>query len=293
MMQRFGFDDNWIKWTTSILESAITSVLLNGVPEKSINCRRGVRQGDPMSPLLFLMAAELLQCIINKAHQQGIFQSPIPPRDDAGFPIIQYADDTIMIMKASQRELFCLKGILEAYAQATGLRVNYAKSCLVPLNLSNEKAELLVGVFRCKTQGMHFIYLGLPMGITKPRVEHYAPLMNRVERQLTTISSMLTEAGKLQLVNSVLSSLPTYTMCSIQMPIAVHKYFDRARRHCMWKNSERNGKSKPLVAWVKCTRPKKKGGLGIVNLRNQNMALLIKHLDKFYNKKDIPWVNIV
>jgi retron-type reverse transcriptase len=121
MMQRFGFDDNWIKWTTSILESATTSVLLNGVPGKSINCRRGVRQGDPMSPLLFVMAAELLQCIINKAHQHGIFQSPIPPRDDTGFPIIQYADDTIMIIKASQRELFCLKGILEAYAQATGL----------------------------------------------------------------------------------------------------------------------------------------------------------------------------
>jgi hypothetical protein len=83
------------------------------------------------------------------------------------------------------------------------------------------------------------------MGTTKPRVEHYVSFMNRVERQLTTISSMLTQAGKLQLVNSILSSLQTYTMCSIQMPIAVHEYFNRVRRHCMWKNSERNGKSKP------------------------------------------------
>jgi hypothetical protein len=61
----------------------------------------------------------------------------------------------------------------------------------------------------------------------------------------------------------------------------------------MWRNSDSNGKSKPLVAWKKCTKPKRKGGLGIINLRSQNKALLLKHLDKFYNKADIPWVNLI
>jgi hypothetical protein len=140
---------------------------------------------------------------------------------------------------------------------------------------------------------MPFTYLGLPMGTTKPRVEHFAPLMNRVERQLIAISSMLTQAGKLQLVNSVLSSLPTYNMCSVAMPIAILESFDRARRHCIWRNSDCNAKSKLLVAWKKCTKPKRRGGLGIINLRSQNTALLLKHLDKFYNKRDIPWVNLI
>jgi hypothetical protein len=45
---------------------------------------------------------------------------------------------------------------------------------------------------------------------------------------------------------------------------------------------------KPLVAWKKCSKPKRKGGLGIINLRSQNKALLLKHLDKFYNKKKHP-----
>jgi hypothetical protein len=223
-----------------------------------------------------VLAAELLQCTVNKAHQQGLFQLPIPSRDEASFPIIQYADDTVMIMKASQRELLCLKGLLESFGQSIGLRINYAKSCLVPLNMSEEKAELLARVFGCKIQGMPFTYLGLPMGSTKPRVEHYAPLINRAERQLTSISSMLTQAGRLQLVNSVLSSLITFSMCSVQVPVAVHDYVDRARRHCMWTKSEITGKSKPMVAWRKCTRPKRKGGLGIINLINQNMALLLK-----------------
>jgi hypothetical protein len=98
------------------------------------------------------------------------------------------------------------------------------------------------------------------MGTTKPRVEHYAPLMNRAERQLTSISSMLTYAGKLQLVNSVLSSVLTFAMCSVSVPVDVLEYIDRARKHCLWRKLEANVKSRPLVAWRKCTR--RGGGVG-------------------------------
>jgi hypothetical protein len=126
---------------------------------------------------------------------------PIPPRDEAGFPIIQYANNTItiLVMKASHKELLCLKVLLESFAQSMGLRVNYAKSYRVPPNMTDDddKVELLVRVFDYKIQGMTFTYHGLPMGTTKPRIEHYAPLMNRVERQLTSISSMITHASKL------------------------------------------------------------------------------------------------
>jgi hypothetical protein len=48
-----------------------------------------------------------------------------------------------------------------------------------------------------------------------------------------------------------------------------------------------------MVAWKKCTKPKRKGGLGIINLKTQNKALLMKHLYMFYNKKDIPWVKLI
>jgi hypothetical protein len=179
-----------------------------------------------MSTLLFILAADLLQCVINQAHNMGLLQLPIPSNDQAGFLVIQYADDTIVVMKADQRQLLCHKVILETFAQSTGLRVNYSKSGLVPLNLSAEKAEIMTGVFGCKRQEIPFTYLGLPMGTTRPRVEHYEPVMNRMQRQLTSISSQLTHAERLQLVNSVLSSSPTYTMCSVSVPSSVHAYFD-------------------------------------------------------------------
>jgi len=63
MMEKMGFNSTWIGWVQKILDSGSTSVLLNGVPGKQFQCMRGVRQGDPLSPLLFVLASDLLQCI--------------------------------------------------------------------------------------------------------------------------------------------------------------------------------------------------------------------------------------
>jgi hypothetical protein len=166
MMERLGFSSTWINWVQRILASGSTSVLINGVPGKQFQCIRGVRQGDPLSPLLFVLAADLLQCIVNKAHNEGLFSLPINADPSNDFPIIQYADDTILVMKASQRELFCLKGLLQSFTESTGLKVNYSKSQMIPLNLSQEQAIILSSTFGCQLGTFPFTYLGLPMGTT-------------------------------------------------------------------------------------------------------------------------------
>lgn len=119
MMQQLGFTDKWITWVSSILKSATTSILLNGVPGNTIQCKRGVRQGDPLSPLLFVLATDLLQGIINKACHMGLLTPPLQNRNEQDYPIVQYVDDIILIMKASQREPFNLKGILQTFTMST------------------------------------------------------------------------------------------------------------------------------------------------------------------------------
>ncbi|KAG8087637.1 hypothetical protein GUJ93_ZPchr0010g11266 [Zizania palustris] len=100
-------------------------------------------------------------------------------------------------------------------------------------------------------------------------------------------------AGKLQIVNSVLSALPTYAMCSFKLPIRVINQIDRARRNCLWRGFNPNSSTHPKANWHLVCRPKKKGGLGVVNIRMQNTALLLKHLHKFVSHQNIPWVHLV
>ena len=95
------------------------------------------------------------------------------------------------------------------------------------------------------------------------------------------------------MVNSVLSSLPTFYMCSITLPATVIEQIDKYRRHCLWRGSDLNAKKPPLAAWKRVQRPKLKGGLGVINLRTQNTALLLKNWHKFFNKIDIPWVKLI
>jgi hypothetical protein len=78
------------------------------VPDRNFKCRRGVRQGDPLSPLLFVLGAELLQYVVNDLKSRGLINLPIPARG-SDFPVVQYADDTILVMEADPVQLDILK----------------------------------------------------------------------------------------------------------------------------------------------------------------------------------------
>ena len=99
IMRHMGFDDRWLKWINTLFASGTSSVLLNGVPGRQFRCRCGVRQGDPLSPLIFVLAADLLQAAINDAHRNGLISLPIPARGSTDYPVVQYVDDTILLMQ--------------------------------------------------------------------------------------------------------------------------------------------------------------------------------------------------
>jgi hypothetical protein len=134
-----------------------------------------VRQGDTLSPLLFVLAANMLQSIVNKAKSEGILQLPINVGYIQDFPIIQYADDTLLIMEAYSRQLLALKALINTFASSTGLKVNYTKSLMVPINISVERLHHLASTFQCQTGSLPFTYLGLPLCISQSSAQDCWP----------------------------------------------------------------------------------------------------------------------
>ena len=186
--------------------------------------------------------------------------------------------------------MFCLKAILNTFANSTGLRVNFCKSSIVPINVSSEKMSILAGTLGCQIGSLPFTYLGLPLGTTKPRIEDFVPLLSKVQGKLPACSTLLSYAGRVEYINSVITPTVTYAMCTFKLHKGVIQDIDRIRKQCLWRGNSERKKGGNLVAWPLVQRPKDKGGVGIKNLSLQNDALLLKQIHKFYSKADIPWV---
>jgi hypothetical protein len=202
-----GFNDLWLSWLREIMSSGTSSILLNGIPIKQFVCKRGVRQGDPLSPLLYLFGSDLLQSMVNELMKQGIISRPIDTHD-FDFPIIQYADNTLLIMSADLDQLKALKTALQKYSTSTGLKINFGKSQIIPINVSQELASGLAAKFGCQVGQIPFTYLGFPLGTTKPRMNDLMSLVCRLKRELSSSSSFLPQCARLQLINSTLASMP-------------------------------------------------------------------------------------
>jgi hypothetical protein len=99
VMKHKGFNGKWLGCASEILSTGTSSILLNGIPRKQFECKRGVWRGDPISPLFYLFGSDLLQSAVNDLMQQGVLHRPIET-NDLDYPIIQYVDDALLIVPA-------------------------------------------------------------------------------------------------------------------------------------------------------------------------------------------------
>jgi hypothetical protein len=135
MLHRFGFGDLWIDWIKACVFAGNLSVLVNGSPTSEINIQRGLKQGDPLAPFLFLLVVEGFSGVMRRAVELNLFKGFTVGRGGVVVSHLQYADDTLLIGEASVTNLWTLKAILRGFEMASGLKINFWKSCLLGVNV--------------------------------------------------------------------------------------------------------------------------------------------------------------
>jgi hypothetical protein len=239
------FDQKWIDYIQSLTKMAKTAILLNGTPSPWINIKRGLRQGDPLSPLLFLLVVDVLQQIIKCFSIEGHLLHPIAPSSPC--PVIQYADDTLIIIQGFPDQARLLKEILEVFSTSTGLAINYMKSNLAPLNLDLEEQSLISSILDCPIATFPQTYLGLPLSDSKlPRWALF-PLLQSLDNKVDTLSLKGgSSGGRLTLTKSILSAMPSHILACIKAPRWFYKEIDKRRRGYFWtsNNSALGGQCK-------------------------------------------------
>jgi hypothetical protein len=209
-----GFPDVWCSWIQQLQETAKSAVLLNGVPGRWIPCRKGLRQGDPLSSYLFILVADVLQRMLTR---DAALHHPLAP--DRPCVVLQYADDTLIVARADDAAVLQLKALLCSFTRATGLSINYTKSTLVPTHILGPNVESYVGILGCSQGSFPQTYLGLPLSNEKLNLAAYAPIITSADKYLSGWwASLLNHQGRLVLVNAVLDSLPVYAIGAVQLP---------------------------------------------------------------------------
>lgn len=292
VMKARGFPQKWINWIEVLLKTASSRVIITGQMSDFFSHKRGLRQGDPLSPMLFNLVADVFQRMVTAVNE--LLDRGITRRVKNAIQAFQYADDTAVIASADADSLISLKLIIRLFASFSGLRVNYAKSIFVPINIPQEQMQLVSEIMGCTRSQFPVQYLGMPLTVSKPTKETFLPLIENIEKKLGGWQGkMISRGGRLQLVQSVLSTVPTYHMMCFRIPQWVLNRIDRIRRQFLWGKNQDNVRGISLLNWRETCYPKQYGGLAITNLKVANISLLLRWLWKLYCEPDSLWTIIM
>ncbi|GJY18325.1 putative RNA-directed DNA polymerase, eukaryota, reverse transcriptase zinc-binding domain protein [Tanacetum coccineum] len=211
-------------WINSFLDSSYASVLINGSPTKEFKIEKGLRQGDPLSPFLFILAVEALNVVFLEARNKRIFLGVEVGIDKVPISHLQFADDALIIGQWTLANAKNLSRILTCFHLASGLKMNFNKSKLFGIGVSNYDLNSVASSIGCQPSHLPCIYLGIPIGANMSRLSNWSPLVERFQKRLSNWKSKsLSYGGRLTLLKSILGNLGVYFFSTFKAPTTIIK----------------------------------------------------------------------
>jgi len=292
VLKSFGFDQKFCKWIEVILESASLSISINGTLHGYFKCKRGVRQGDPLSPLLFCIAEDVLIRAITQLVVQGKLQLITSSRNFQVPSHVLYADDIMLFCKGNISGIHALRDLFLRYVECSGQFINPAKSTIFSGSISQSRLNQLVNLLGFNAGSLPFTYLGVPIFKGKPNSIFLQPLVDKIKQKLAAWkASLLSIAGRIQLVKSVIYSMLTHSITIYSWPISLLKDVEKCVRNFIW-SGDVNKRKLVTVAWHKVCKPLDEGGLGIRSLTTLNEASNLKLCWELLSSNQ-PWATLL
>ena len=152
VLEKKGFSNTWRKWIRGCLNSVQYSVIVNGRPSGRFRGTRGLRQGDPLSPFLFPLVADVLGRLTNRLVNQNLVECFEVGRDKIKVSHLRFADDTLFFIKEDENNIQTLFSALKIFSSVSGLKINFGKSTLLGINLEAEEVAYLAGLAQCSVR---------------------------------------------------------------------------------------------------------------------------------------------
>ncbi|GJU39564.1 RNA-directed DNA polymerase, eukaryota [Tanacetum coccineum] len=292
VLNKFGFGERWRTWIQSCLRSSRGSILVNGSPTEEFQFFRGLKQGDPLSPFLFILIMESLHISFQRVVDAGLFTG-IKINSMVNLSHLFYADDAIFLGQWSELNIDSLVRVLDCFFRASGLRINMCKSKIMGVNVEDGMVKNAASKLGCLVLKTPFTYLGTKVGGNMSRKQAWKEVVDKVLSRLSRWKmKLLSIGGRLTLLKSVLGSMPIFHMSIFKVPSSILKSLESIRSRFFNGQDPKSNKAS-WVKWNKVLTPKDKGGLGVSSLFALNRGLMLKWVWRFYSQKCSLWTKVI
>jgi hypothetical protein len=276
-LDSMGFPPNITNIVMKCVTTVTFSILINGVPSQIFSPQRGLRQGDPLSPYLFILCADVLSNLITVAQKQNRIKGIKIAHGAPEITHLLFADDSLMFCRATKEDITYLHQIINNYQMASGQLVNVHKSeMMFSRHVKQETRTIIHQILPMQRVEYFSKYLGMPTHIGRSKNQVFQFIQDKVWKKLKGWKEKnLSFAGRATLIKAVAQAIPTYIMSSFLIPKGLCDQMESQISNFWW-GSNVDKRKIHWVNWKKTCKAKSKGGMGFKDLRAFNEALLAK-----------------